>query len=190
MTEWYYVHNRRQIGPVDEIAMRSLVRTSEITQETLVWHAAMADWLPASETELKIHFSESGTQNDNEPQPLSPTDPPVKFSAESLHTLWIWFACTIGSALPLYYICSEFFSETAAMAVIISIAITASIISYVLLYRFWSLIQSGTARTTPKKAVGFCFIPFYNIYWNYIAYVGLAADINRFCINRPFGRGV
>ena len=50
---------------------------------------------------------------------------------------------------------------------------------YVLLYRCWSAIQHFQVRTTPGKAVGFCFIPFFNFYWNFVAYSGLVQDFNR-----------
>lgn len=62
--------------------------------------------------------------------------------------------------------------------------IAGSVISFILLYRFWAVIQDGKVRTTPGKAVGFCFIPFFNIYWNYVAMVGLAEDMNRYCRER------
>ena len=55
--------------------------------------------------------------------------------------------------------------------------IWAIFLHFVLLYRFWTLIQDGKARTTPVKAVWFFFIPFFNFYWWYVAYVGLAEDI-------------
>ena len=54
------------------------------------------------------------------------------------------------------------------------------VISHILLYRFWCVIQDGEARTTPGKAVGFCFIPFFNLYWIYVAIVGLAKDMNAY----------
>jgi len=41
---------------------------------------------------------------------------------------------------------------------------------FLLLYRIWDLIPPREAATTPGKAVGFQFIPFFNIYWNFIAY--------------------
>jgi hypothetical protein len=50
----------------------------------------------------------------------------------------------------------------------------------VLLYRAWTVIQDGRARTTPGRAVGFLFIPFFNLYWMYIAVFGLARALNRF----------
>src|SRR5262249_2059524 len=39
-------------------------------------------------------------------------------------------------------------------------------------------LQDGSARTTPGKAVGFLFIPFFNYYWVFVAYRGLAQDLN------------
>ena len=56
-----------------------------------------------------------------------------------------------------------------------------SIIGLVILHRAWSHIQEiGLARTTPGKAVGFLFIPFFNLYWVFIAYYGWAEDYNRY----------
>jgi hypothetical protein len=51
---------------------------------------------------------------------------------------------------------------------------------YILLYRAWSVIQDGNASTTPEKAVGFIFIPFYNFYWIFRAWWGFAKDYNRY----------
>ncbi|MBO7725336.1 MAG: hypothetical protein J6S40_02610 [Thermoguttaceae bacterium] len=50
--------------------------------------------------------------------------------------------------------------------------------SCVLLYRFWTAVQPYHATTTPGKAVGYCFIPFFNVYWVFICYFMLARDIN------------
>jgi len=58
-----------------------------------------------------------------------------------------------------------------------------------MLHKFWTAIQDGKARTTPDKAVGFMFIPFFNYYWGFVAILGLAKDMNRYCkehsINAP-----
>ena len=43
-----------------------------------------------------------------------------------------------------------------------------------ILYKLWSLIPAGDARTTPGKAVGFLFVPFFN----FIAIYGLAEALN------------
>lgn len=52
---------------------------------------------------------------------------------------------------------------------------------FVLIYRCWEIIQEGTARTTPGMAVGLLFIPFFNLYWMFVAIHGLAEDMNIYC---------
>src|SRR5262249_1193601 len=52
------------------------------------------------------------------------------------------------------------------------------IITCILIYKAWDLIQDGRPQTTPGKAVGFLFIPFFNLYWIFIAFRGLAEDLN------------
>lgn len=50
-----------------------------------------------------------------------------------------------------------------------------------LLYRCWEIVQDGGyASTTPKKAVGLMFIPFFNLYWFYFALSSLCNDLNDF----------
>lgn len=44
-----------------------------------------------------------------------------------------------------------------------------AIFFWVLLYKAWAAVQDGHARTTPGKALGFMFIPIFNIYWLFIA---------------------
>ncbi len=49
-----------------------------------------------------------------------------------------------------------------------------------LLYKAWAIIQDGNATTTPEKAVGFVFIPFYQLYWIFKAWYGFARDCNSY----------
>jgi len=60
------------------------------------------------------------------------------------------------------------------------------------IYRCWRLIQDGYAHTTPGKAVGFYFIPFFQIYWIFISVYCLAKDLNayaaRYQITAPRAR--
>ncbi len=53
------------------------------------------------------------------------------------------------------------------------------ILSYMYLYRGWRCLQAGNPRTTPGQAIGFLFIPFFNAYWVFQAFYGLAQDWNR-----------
>ncbi len=55
-----------------------------------------------------------------------------------------------------------------------------AIIMLVLWYKAWEAIQDGQARTTPGKAVGFLFIPLFNLYWIFQAIHGFAKDYNSY----------
>jgi len=50
----------------------------------------------------------------------------------------------------------------------------------VLFYKMWTAIQDGHARTTPGKAIGFLFIPFFNIYWAFQVIWGFSKDYNAY----------
>lgn len=47
-------------------------------------------------------------------------------------------------------------------------------------YMVWASIQDGHARTTPGKAIGFIFIPFFNGYWLFQSIWGFAKDYNSY----------
>jgi hypothetical protein len=182
-TEWFYVENGQQAGPVSEIAARAMIRNGSISPKTLVWRDGMKNWVEARKTELGEFFPapEAQTDIDSTENSTMPTLP--DFTAGSLHTLWMWLTGLTIVTVPLYQLILAKTSQKTAIAAVWVLAIIIAVIAYTLLYRFWSLIQDGNARTTPMKAVLLCLIPFYNIYWNYIAYVGLAEDMNKFCDN-------
>jgi hypothetical protein len=54
----------------------------------------------------------------------------------------------------------------------------AAVSVLILLYQLWKLIPEDIARTTPSKAIGFWLIPFFNLYWNFVAIKGLGEDMN------------
>ena len=58
--------------------------------------------------------------------------------------------------------------------------IYAAVINCVLWYKAWASIQDGHARTTPGKAIGFLFIPIFNLYWLFQAFWGFAKDCNSY----------
>jgi hypothetical protein len=53
-----------------------------------------------------------------------------------------------------------------------------------ILHRGWKAVQDGKAQTTPGKAVGFMFIPFFNLYWGFVAWHGLMQEFNRLAVAR------
>jgi predicted Zn finger-like uncharacterized protein len=62
---------------------------------------------------------------------------------------------------------------------IISVAI-----ELMLFYRMWAAIRDNQASISPGKAVGFLFIPVFNIYWALCMLIGFAEDYNAFIQRR------
>ena len=58
--------------------------------------------------------------------------------------------------------------------------IVQMIYTFVMLWKMWSAIQDGNARATPGKAIGFLFIPFFNVYWVFQVWGGFPRDYNNY----------
>lgn len=61
----------------------------------------------------------------------------------------------------------------------IAFGIASAVVFFNFLYKAWKSVQHFQVRTTPGKAVGFCFIPFFNFYWYFVALTGFVDDFNR-----------
>jgi hypothetical protein len=61
-----------------------------------------------------------------------------------------------------------------------AISIYSTVITIILVYKAWQAIDDGKQRTSPGKAVGFYFIPYFNFYWLFQIYWGYAKDYNAF----------
>ena len=54
------------------------------------------------------------------------------------------------------------------------------LIELTLFYKMWAAIQDDQASLSPAKAVGFLFIPVFNIYWALLMVTGFVEDYNAF----------
>src|SRR5579862_1806316 len=51
--EWHYVNaNGEQAGPVDDAGLNELLKSGQVTQETLVWRDGMPDWQPCRQARV------------------------------------------------------------------------------------------------------------------------------------------
>lgn len=64
-------------------------------------------------------------------------------------------------------------------------SLLGAICGMVYLHRAWTILRWSMPRTTPGKAVGLLFVPFYSLYWIFVAYRGLAEDWNRTMATYP-----
>jgi hypothetical protein len=84
--------------------------------------------------------------------------------------IWLGFVLTLALISP-------------ATVIVVGAGIAmiyGGVVMMVLVYRMWSAIQDGHARTTPGKALGFMFIPVFNLYWAFQVFWGFAKDYNRY----------
>lgn len=174
---WYYYTNNQRFGPVYEEEIIRLIQNGSIGRDAFLWTEGFTDWMPAGHTK----FSNLLT---NAPgaimaRPAAYSYPIIRFQPDSLRKLWLWLAWLIGLGFPLSFVCIGF-----------PAVIAGTVLGYILLYRLWLLIQDGNARTTAGLAVGFCFIPFFNLYWIYVAFVGLSKDMNSYCREREIAAPV
>ena len=73
----------------------------------------------------------------------------------------------------------------ASLGTAVLLLLLSGLLSYVYLYRAWKTLRFGGPRTTPGKAIGFLFIPFFNVYWIFVAVYGLSQDWNRITTSYP-----
>jgi len=172
---WFYVDNNgNQVGPVDEAQVDALVKAGAITRTTQVWHEGMEEWKPAVQTQLsKLFFTVPPPVAVKAIPPYGRPIPAYYQNPDSMKKMWLWWAILCGAGYPLSFI-----------IIGIPMVIAGAVLGFILLYRWWESIQDGSPRTTPGKAVGYLFIPFFNFYWIYVAYVGLVKDINVYCRER------
>jgi hypothetical protein len=71
-----------------------------------------------------------------------------------------------------------------------------AIANMIWLYQFWSWIPPEQRHTSmwkkyisPGTAIGFMFIPYFNIYWMFVVYLGLADIMERMRVQFPCSKG-
>lgn len=68
-----------------------------------------------------------------------------------------------------------------ALAVLL---IGPAVVLGIAVHRSWAALPPEHARTTPGRAVGLLFVPFFNLYWVFQAFHGFAQDYNRYVEGR------
>lgn len=165
---WYYGENNQPVGPISDDAIQALIQEGKLIAQTQVWREGMQSWQPLAATGLSAFLPRVEATVPPAiaaPQPLTNNlQKPVEAQIKELNDMFTWFwICLIGTIV------------TFGLS-----AIASGVLAYVILYRCWALIQDGYARTTPGKAVGFLFIPFYNFYWIFEAFAGYSKDANAY----------
>ncbi len=169
---------------LDEVVLHTLEREPERRYQ----HASEV------KTDVETIAGTAPAQQDREDAQGPPSRQPVHgfanqpapnhagFTAESVRTQFTVLAVCwwIGMPLSMAHGLLPRKADILLGVIYVPAAIVTTVFWCILLYRHWSLLQGHGARTTPGKAVGFGFIPFYCFYWWFVAYAGLATDNNRY----------
>ncbi|GHT32101.1 hypothetical protein FACS1894214_3840 [Planctomycetales bacterium] len=94
--------------------------------------------------------------------------------------VFIWWCLAmaetgISQGIPIFEQDISFFTFFIGLAGFTVVSVSYSM----LLYTLWKQIPPDIAQTTPGKGIGFLFIPFFNLYWQFIAIWGLGQDVNK-----------
>jgi len=77
--------------------------------------------------------------------------------------------------------------STLSSTLVTPIMIYFAVVLCMFIYNSWASIQDRHARTSPCRALGFLFIPFFNLYWIFQAIWGFAVDFNKYVIRNKVG---
>jgi predicted Zn finger-like uncharacterized protein len=67
--------------------------------------------------------------------------------------------------------------------------VCSAAIELMLFYKMWAAIKDSQVSISPGRAVGFLFIPVFNIYWALLMLTGFTEDYNSFVIRRSIRAG-
>ncbi len=181
--EVYYTSGGEQFGPVTLDRLKALCSAGEIDRAAdFVWWEGLSDWVPAGQVEglFPAQRPTGGAGAADIPRR------PKRASFGLVLTLEIVaFVISFLGGLLLGIGAAEnedALLGTGVVLIIIGflVAVVGGIFGLIYLYRAWLIVQGSTARTTPGKAVGFLFIPLFNLYWQFQAVYGWAKDYNAF----------
>lgn len=189
----------QQIGPYTGVQLAEYAGNGSIAPETMVWAEGMENWVPAAQIENLFPAAVIQVAPAPPAEIVAYPSPGVKASSFGM---WTWFLVggiilIVIGIFSMGMVAEEnqgpesggegmILAMLGLMGVGYLLTVISAIVFYVYLYRAWQCLQpGGLARTTPGKAIGFLFIPFYNLYWIFQAIHGLAVDWNRTIASHP-----
>lgn len=191
---WYYNLNNQPAGPVDEAALKTLFARGVINFDTLVWQEGEPAWIRLGETQIIGQVVAAEAAGSPARQVVALPGKPTRHGLKKLFVWWLVTTCffvlfivfNFGTNFILPNLDAVWSTVLISLACIFELPLfTSVVLEYILLYKYWNIIQDGYASTTAAKAVGFMFIPLFNYYWIFRAFWGLAKDLNRY-IDRHF----
>ncbi len=183
MKMYYVFTGGAKIGPISESDFRDMFANGKVMPQDLCWTEGMIDWLSVQEVIGSLR---------NSPPPPPPPHPAPPFIPTHQHLgskqidLINWnpaliLYCIGNSLVIMSSIAALRDQEEAASIAFVSLplAVCGIVFSSLLHHKCWTVLPEPFRTTTPGKAVGFLFIPFYNLYWALVSWPKLAEGLEK-----------
>ncbi len=197
-------------GPYDVVTLLCRYRAGKYPGNTSIYDEQIDQWMPINrgivevEKELRFPMPSSQTYSSsmlNLPSVhddilFHPCDPGMsdvnplkgrKIPSENFLDAFFWLLCSLS---VLFLLSLILFSTSRFFPVYLLVAMLAPLVIKILfftrLYKAWEVLQNlhDPKIPTPGKAVGFLFIPLYNIYWVFVTFCRIAPLGNKL-LRRP-----
>ena len=207
-TQYWYTKNNERQGPVTGAALVQLAQQGVLAPADLVWCDGMPQWTAASSF-TGLFAGSPATAPAFPPQapgmpsggygapaaaPAGGGTPtramfPMPLKGGANFGLWLGLILAYLAAviLGVVIMASAGYDDVqqavggVVIAVGVLLLIGAMVVGAINIYRSWVGLQGlPGVSTTPGKGVGFCFIPFFNLYWVFIVFSKWSQDYNKF----------
>ena len=149
-----------------------MLANGTITSTDLCWAEGMNDWKP-------IHAVIARSTNVLPPPPPQnhSSGPPGRPTINWIPALVLY--CVVSTLLILInFVGLDDEEASEGLAVLaLPLVILGVVFISILHYQCWKALPERFRATTPGKAVGYLFIPFYNFYWAFISWPKLAEGL-------------
>lgn len=182
MSEYFVIQDQQQVGPFTKGHLQRMLQSGEVSSSDFAWRTGLEEWRPLSEI---LAPAVSPVQRGNDGSPYG-------YSAPSLYPEISWvpalafYSATVGFALlgAMAQVAGSFGFSGMVAIMSIPVLLAALVFWGILHYQCWRALPPEYAATTPGKAVGFLFIPFYNFYWAFVSWPKLSVGFDQLQIAR------
>ena len=188
---WWLAKGQQTEGPFPQEHVVDWLRTGQIRPDAMACPEGGREWKRLSELNAFADCIVRPPEVSQQPPPPPPVDACDAstgalglFGARYRAKFGILTAAVIlgGAYVLMQLLLIGDLGEGPVALYLLMLAIRAgnTVTTIVFHYRVWKLIPAQFAETTPGKAVGYLFIPFFNFYWAFTSFAGLNRSLNRF----------
>lgn len=178
MKQYHVIKNDEQIGPFSEDHLKEQLSNGELSFNDICWAEGMEEWQPIHATiELPEMAAPPPAPVTPPPPPthVTPPPPPVMSQQPDKQEPIGWIAALVAMSMltpvsVFFLIDGVHYDVIVPLLLGLMTLIAAAVFCSILHYKCWAAVPQQYRCTTPARAIGFLFIPFYNFYWAFITW--------------------